>query len=145
MSIVIDKRKTKIIYVDKENNHVGKGDEVMKLISVCGMSPIDTYVAIIAGGLKLNETEVTVLKYIIKNNGTKLMGQICIEVSKTINKSTATVSRAISYLRNKKLIYGGGAKVVKLSASINTSIDALDKVKFIVVEVEPKITSNGIL
>lgn len=145
MSIVIDKRETDIIYVDKNNMHVANNDEVIKLMSIGGMSPIDTYIAIIAGGLHLNATEVAVLKYIINNNGTKLTGQVCVEVAKVIDKSTATVSRAISYLREKKLIYGTGAKVVRLSASINASVDTLNTANFIVVEVKPEVTSSGIL
>lgn len=145
MSIVIDKRETDIIYVDKNNMHVANNDEVIKLISIGGMSPIDTYIAIIAGGLYLNETEVAVLKYIIKNNGTKLTGQVCVEVAKVIDKSTATVSRAINCLREKKLIYVDDAKVVRLSASINASVDTLNTANFIVVEVKPEVTSSGIL
>ena len=32
MNLVIDKRKTNIIYVDKDNNHVANNNDIIKLI-----------------------------------------------------------------------------------------------------------------
>lgn len=144
MNIITDKRKTNIIYVDKNNNHVANNDDILKLINTDNSSNIDVYIGIIAGANNLNETEIAVLKYILNNNGNNLIGQVCVNVARIINKSTATVARAITSLRDMKLIYGNGANTVKLSSSITTNIETLSKAKFIVIELNPEITSNSV-
>lgn len=144
MNIVINNHETTAIYVDKANNHIANSDEIIRFMCCAYKSPIDKYIAIISGGLYFNKTEVAVLKHLIYNNGTELSGQICVAVAKEINKSTTTVARAIATLRNEKLIYGDGDKAVKLSASIATSIEALSKAKFFVIEVNPEVTSPKI-
>ena len=68
MKIVIDNRKTDILYVDKENNHVIKDKETIKLVNARDNSNIDVYIGIIAGINRLNETESFVLKHIMINN-----------------------------------------------------------------------------
>lgn len=144
MNIVIDKRKTNIIYVDKNNNHVANNDDILKLINTDNSSNIDVYIGIIAGANNLNGTEIAVLKYILNNNDNNLIGQVCVNVAKIINKSTATVARAITSLRNMKLIYGNDANTIKLSSSITTNIETISKTKFIVIELNPEVTSNSI-
>lgn len=144
MNVITDKRKTNIIYVDKNNNHVANNDDILKLINIDNSSNIDIYIGIIAGANNLNETEIAVLKHVLNNNGCELIGELCFAVSKIINKSTATVARAIANLRNMKLIYGDGANTIKLSSSITTNIKTLSKAKFIVIELNPEVTSNSI-
>lgn len=144
MNIIKDNRNSNAIYVDKANNHVANADEIVRFKCAEYMSAIDKYIAIITAGLYLNEAEVAVIKHIINNNGTELSGQICIAVAKEINKSTATVARAISSLRDKRLLYGDGAKATTLSSAIAASIDSLIKAKFFVIELNPDITSKHI-
>lgn len=144
MNIVIDKRKTNIIYVDKDNNHVANNNDVIKLIATNNTSAVDTYVKILAGTYSLNNTEIAVLKYLIAGNSNELAGIVCVTVAKIIRKSSATVARAIDSLRNKRLIYGDGANVVKVSSSIATSTSAIANAKFLIVELHPEVTSNGV-
>lgn len=144
MKVIIDKRKSNAIYVDKSNNHVANVDDIIKLTFTDNYATIDKYIAIIAGVYKLNETEVAVLKYIITDKYNSLSGQVCIAVAKIINKSTATIARAIDSLRTKKLIYGNGANTLKVSTSIDVNNDALSNAKFVVIELHPEVTSNGV-
>lgn len=144
MNIIIDNRNSDAIYVNKANNHIANSDEIIRFILTDNNSNIDKYIAIIAGIYHLGKAETAVIKYIMINDNTVLSGEICVAVAKSINKSTATVARAIANLRDKKLIYDDGAKAVKLSASIATSIEALSKAKFFVIEVNPEVTSPKI-
>lgn len=144
MNLVIDKRKSNAIYVDKSNNHIANADDIIKLTFIDNSTAINKYIAIIAGVYKLNDTEVAILKYIINNKYNNLSGQVCITVAKIINKSTATIARAIASLRDKRLIYSDENNAIKISTSININIEALYKAKFLVIELHPEITSNGI-
>lgn len=144
MKVIIDKRKSNAIYVDKYNNHIANVDNIIKLTFTDNSATIDKYIAIIAGVYKLNETEVAVLKYIITDKYNSLSGQVCITVAKIINKSTATIARAIDSLRTKKLIYGNGANALKVSTSIDVNNEALSNAKFVVIELHPEVTSNGV-
>lgn len=144
MDLVIDKRKTDIIYVDKVNNHVANSNNVIKLMSINNDSNIDTYIKILAGTYALNDTEIAVLRYIITNRYNNLSGTICATVAKVINKSVTTIVRAIDSLRAKRLIYGNSSNALKVSTSIATDVDALSNAKFIVIELHPEVTSNGV-
>ena len=144
MNLVIDKRKTDIIYVDKDNNHVANNNDIIKLIATNNTSAINAYVKILAGTYSLNDTEIAVLKYLIASNSNGLAGIVCDAVAKLICKSTATVARAIASLRDKRLIYIDSANVIKVSSSIAASTSAIDNAKFLIVELHPEITSNGI-
>lgn len=144
MKVIIDKRKSNAIYVDKYNNHIANVDNIIKLTFTDNSATIDKYIAIIAGVYKLNETEVAVLKYIITDKYNSLSGQVCITVAKIINKSTATIARAIDSLRTKKLIYGNGANALKVSTSIDVNNEALSNAKFVVIELHPEVTSNSV-
>lgn len=144
MDIVKDNRISKAIYVDSANNHYADKTGIIKFIISGYASAVDKYIAILAGGYHLNEAEAAVLKHIVNNNGTELSGQVCVAVAKVINKSAATVARAIATLRDKRLIYGDGAKAIKLSSSINTSVQALANAQFFIIEVNPEVTSPKI-
>ena len=144
MDLIIDKRKTDIIYVDKANNHVANSNDVIKLISINNDSNIDAYIKIFAGVYCLNDTEVAVLRHIITNTNDELSGVVCVAVAKLINKSAATIARAIDSLRAKRLIYGNGANALKVSTSIATNAKAISNAKFIVIELRPEVTSNGV-
>lgn len=144
MDITIDKRKTDIIYVDKANNHVAYNDETIKLINNCNNSVIDIYVNILAGVNKLNDTEIEVLKYIMYNDNNVHYIKILNNVSKNINKSVTTVSRAISTLKSKKLIYATSFNNIIISDYIAISNNKTNNAKFLVIELNPKITSREI-
>lgn len=144
MDICIDKRKSEIIYVDKANNHVADNSEVIKLINNCNVSIIDIYVKILAGINKLNDTEIEVLKYIMYESNISSYNNILNNVSKNINKSTTTVSRAINSLKDKKLIYAHCSNNIIVSNNIAISKYDVNNAKFLVIELNPKETSNGI-
>lgn len=144
MDLIIDKRKTDIIYVDKANNHVANSNDVIKLISINNDSNIDTYIKIFAGVYCLNDTEVAVLRYIITNTDNELSGIVCATVAKLINKSTTTVARAIDSLRAKRLIYSTDSNAIRVSTSIAINAKAISNAKFIVIELHPEVTSNGV-
>lgn len=144
MDITIDKRKTDIIYVDKANNHVAYNKEVIKLINNCNSSVIDIYINILAGCNKLNDIESKVIKYIICNIEKNYYNYVLNEVAKSINKSTTTISRAIKSLINKKLIYINSANKIILSNAIAIDKNAIDNSKFLIIELNPKVTSKEI-
>lgn len=144
MDIVKDNRISKAIYVDSANNHCADKTSIIKFIISGYASPVDKYIAILAGGYHLNEAEAAVLKHIINNNGTELSGQVCVAVAKVINKSAATVARAIDALRAKRLVYGNGSNALKVSASINAEVKDIANAKFIVIELHPEVTSPKI-
>lgn len=144
MDISIDKRKTDIIYVDKENNHVANNDEVLKLVSTNNKTNVDTYVRIISAAYNLNDTEIAVLKYLIDNDNVSTTLLIPMIVAERINKSRATISRAIDSLRDKHLIYITSSNCVVVVNSIYTNRDNLIKAKFLVIELHPEVTSKGI-
>ena len=144
MDITIDKRKTDIIYVDKANNHVAYNKEVIKLINNCNSSIIDVYVNILAGFNNLNDTESKVIKYIICNVKENYYNYVLNSVSKNINKSTTTISRAIKSLINKKLIYINSANKIILSNAIAIDKDTIDNSKFLIIELNSKVTSKEI-
>lgn len=144
MNIIKDNRNSNAIYVDKANNHVANTDEIIRFRCAKYMSTIDKYIAIVTGGLSFNNTEIAVLKHIINNNGTKLSGELCIAVAKEVNKSTATVVRAINTLRDEGFIYGDGSNIIKLSSAIAANIEDINKANFFVIEVNPDVTSKHI-
>lgn len=144
MNLVTDKRKTDIIYVDKANNHIANSNEIVKLMSINNDSNIDIFLKILAGAYALNDAEVAVLRYIIADKDNSLSGQVCVAIAKLINKSTATVARAIDALRAKRLIYGNGSNTLKVSASINAKVKDIANAKFIVIELHPEVTSPKI-
>lgn len=142
MKIVIDKRKSNAMYVDKSNNHIANSNDIIRLTFTDNNATIDKYIDIIAGVYKLNDTEIAVLKYIANDKYSSTNGQVCVAVAKVINKSTATIARAIDSLRAKRLIYNNEANALKVSTSIAITNEALSKAKFIVIELNPEITSN---
>lgn len=144
MDITIDKRKTDIIYVDKANNHVAYNKEVIKLINNCNSSVIDVYINILAGFNNLNDTESKVIKYIICNIEKNYYNYVLNTVAKNINKSTTTISRAIKSLINKKLIYINSANKIILSNAIAIDKDDINNSKFLIIELNPKVTSKEI-
>lgn len=148
MNISIDKRKTNIIYVDKENNHIANDDEVLKLVNNCNNDTnsnninIDTYVNIIAGYNNLSTIEVDVLKYLLYNSKDNSLKDVCDNVSKVINKSGITIKRAVYSLKSKGLVYINATNCVVISNTINTSVSKINNAKFIVIELNTKDTSN---
>ena len=144
MEIVIDNRKTDILYVDKENNHVIKDKETIKLVNAGNNSNIDIYINIIAGINKLNETESTVLKYIMSNDDSVKRFKVINDVAKDINKSISTVIRAIECLNVKGLVYVTNAGEIKVSNSINVNINDIVNARLLVIELNPEITSKPI-
>lgn len=144
MNIVIDNRKSDAMYVDKANNHIANSDKIIRFILTDNASNVDKYIGIIAGVYNLGEAETAVLKYVIINDNITLSGEVCVTVAKAIDKSTATVARAIANLRDKKLIYGDGAKALRPSITVAADLKAIAKAKFFVIEVNPEVTSPKI-
>lgn len=148
MNISIDKRKTNIIYVDKENNHIANDDEVLKLVNNCNNDTdsnninIDAYVNIIAGYNNLSTIEVDVLKYLLYNSKDNGLKDICDNVSKVVNKSSITIKRAVYSLKAKSLVYINAANCVVVSNTISASVSKINNAKFIVIELNTKDTSN---
>lgn len=144
MKIVIDNRKTDILYVDKENNHVIKDNEVIKLINVGDNVNMDVYIGIITGINKLNETESIVLRYVMNNNSSSKRFKVINDVAKNINKSISTVIRAIDCLNAKGLIYNTNAGEIKVSNSIKADVSDIANAKLLAIELVPEITSKAV-
>ena len=144
MKIVIDNRKTDILYVDKENNHVIKDKEVIKLINAGDNVNMDIYIGIIAGINRLNETESVVLRYVIDNNGSVKRLNAINDIPKDINKSVSTVNRAIEWLNVKGLVYVTNAGEIKVSSSINVDADAITNARLLAIELVPGVTSKAV-
>ena len=144
MKIVIDNRKTDILYVDKENNHVIKDEEIIKLVNTGANVNLDIYIGIIAGINRLTETESIVLKYIMSNNGSVKRLKIINDVAIIINKSISTVTRAIECLNIKGLVYNTNAGDIKVSNSINADVSNIANAKILAIELNPDVTSRAI-
>ena len=144
MKIVIDNRKTDILYVDKENNHVIKDKEVIKLINAGDNVNMDIYIGIIAGINRLNETESVVLRYVIDNNGSVKRLNAINDITKDINKSVSTVNRAIECLNVKGLVYVTNAGEIKVSSSINVDADVIANARLLAIELVPGVTSKAV-
>lgn len=144
MKIVIDNRKTDILYVDKENNHVIKDKEVIKLINAGDNVNMDIYIGIIAGINRLNETESFVLRYVITNNGSVKRLNAINDITKDINKSVSTVNRAIECLNIKGLIYVTNTGEVKVSNSINVNANTITNARLLAIELVPEVTSKAV-
>lgn len=148
MNISIDKRKTNIIYVDKENSHIANDDEVLKLVNNCNNDAdsnninINTYVNIIAGYNNLSTIEVDVLKYLLYNSKDNGLKDVCDNISKVVNKSGITIKRAVYSLKAKGLVYINAANCVVVSNTISASVSKINNAKFIVIELNTKDTSN---
>ena len=144
MKIVIDNRKTDILYVDKENNHVIKDEEIIKLVNTGTNVNLDIYVGIIAGINRLNETESIVLRYVINNNGSVKRLNAINDITKDINKSVSTINRAIECLNIKGLVYITNAGYIKVSNSININADTIANAKILAIELVPGVTSKAV-
>jgi hypothetical protein len=144
MKIVIDNRKTDILYVDKENNHVVKDEEIIKLVNTGANANMDIYIGIIAGINRLTETESIVLRYIIDNNSSVKRFKVINNVAKDINKSISTVIRAIDCLNNKGLIYVTNVGDIKVSNSINADVNDIANAKILAIELNPEVTSRAV-
>ena len=144
MNIVDDRRKTNIIYVDKENNHAAYNDEVFKLVNNDNDSNINIYIGLIAISKGLNNTEIEVLRYIILHSKMEMYSVICNEVAEIINKSTMTIARAIDSLRDKGLVYIDKMRYVIVSINVATNIAAICKAKYFIIETNPYVTSTNI-
>ena len=78
------------------------------------------------------------------NSNVDRYNNILNNVSKIINKSTTTVSRAINTLKDKKLIHVYSSNNVAISNDIAISKYTVKNSKFLVIELNPKVTSKGI-
>ena len=144
MKIVIDNRKTDILYVDKENNHVIKDEEIIKLVNTGANANMDIYIGIIAGINRLTETESIVLKYIMNNDSSVKRFKVINDVAKDINKSISTVIRAIECLNIKGLIYNTNAGDIKVSNSIKADVNVIANAKILAIELNPEVTSRAV-
>ena len=129
---------------DKENNHVIKDKETIKLVNARDNSNIDVYIGIIAGINRLNETESFVLKHIMINNGSVKKLNVINDITKDINKSVSTVNRAIECLNIKGLVYITNTGKIKVSNSIKVNVDDIVNSKLLAIELNPKVTSKAI-
>ena len=143
MNIVDDKRKTNIIYVDKENNQVAYNDEVFKLVNNDNDANINIYIGLIAISKGLNDTEIEVLKYVILHSKVAMYSVICNDVAEIVNKSNMTIARAIDNLRNKGLVYIDKTRYVFVSINIAADVASICKAKYFIIETNPYVTSNN--
>ena len=144
MNIVIDNRNNNSLYVDKVNNHIAKSDEIIKLTNNKNISNLDAYINILAGNYNLNKNEIAVLKYIMNKNNCVLSTDICKDVAKITNKSIITISRALNSIIKNNLAYINIFNEVYVSTNIDIDSSNIEKVKFIIIELRPEITSNNI-
>ena len=144
MNIVVDNRNNNSLYVDKVNNHIAKSDEIIKLTNNKNISNLDAYINILAGNYNLNKNEIAVLKYIMNKNNCVLNTDICKNVAKITNKSIITISRALNSIIKNNLAYINIFNEVYLSTNIDIDSSNIEKVKFLIIELRPEITSNNI-
>lgn len=144
MNLTKDIRDIDVIYVDKINRHVANNDTIIKLVNDSSMNNVDVYVNIISAGYNLNKTEIEVLRYVVGNNNKVSITKVHNDVARIVGKSTMTINRAIHSLRVKKLVYINENDDVQVSSAVLTDVDTINKAQFIVIEVAPKVTSNGL-
>lgn len=144
MNIVTDDRDKEILYVDKTNLHNANNDNVIKLINNGNIDTIDIICNIIAGDNKLNELETDMLRIIINNNGFIFNKNNIKKLSYLIGKSETTVNRVIDSLNKKRIIFHNIVdNKISLSSNLNLHKDKLNKIDFIIIEVNPNKTSNN--
>lgn len=144
MKIAIDNRNTDIRYVDKANLHNANNDEVIKFINCGDRNNSSVIINVIAGYYSLNKTESVILKYIMFNYDIVYYKKVVNVISIITGKSTSTIDRAISNLKTKGLIYITINNEIKVSSSIKVDINKVNNAKFLVIELNPDVTSNGV-
>lgn len=142
MNIAVDKRNSSILLVDKENLIKADSKEIIKLINSNNNSVYSIITNIYSGCYNLTRIESIILEYMFhaeKINNKDLLNIIC----ESTQKSTSTVNRAISYLRDKRLIVVNKENIIKLASNVFIDKQKLDNTKFIVIELIDKNKINS--
>lgn len=128
----IDRRKTNIMYVDKENLHVAEDEEVLKFY--CKDDKVNTIAKLLCIDKDLTKEEFNVFLLIFKYKQINIhkLEKIYFD---TYNKSKSTFDRAIKTLKSKSIIYVNNTNGITKLYSNYTTNKYIDNIEFIVIEV----------
>lgn len=144
MEIVIDTRKTDNHYYDKELKHIANNNDIIKFNNNDGASAFNIVIDVLASSLKLNEQERNVLYIINYYNQIKDVNTILDIYKSNYNRSRTTFNRAIDTLEKKRVIKVDNRGLIKINKSYVINNNTSAKAKFLVVEINPKVTSKTI-
>lgn len=144
MNITVDKRTTAITYVDKNNLHVATDKDIIKLVNVdTNSNSIKIAASIIAMSKKLNKEEANLYYTILIHTNARNTKTISNYYMKEYNKSYSTYCRAIEGLVKANIINIVSNTIINVNANYDLDIKA-NNAKFLVIELNAKVTSNGI-
>lgn len=144
MKLIKDNRKTDIMYVDKANLQYAENEEILKLVSP--NNSINTYINTIAGAYRLNQYQISVIKYLLVNSDVvNTYGEVSAKVARVFAKTPITIARAIENLRKQGLVLVNVNGEIKISSIIENNIEVINKAKFIVIEVTTNNNTKPIL
>lgn len=148
MDINVDKRITNITYVDRRNLHVATGKDIIKLINIdtadnADNNPIRIAASIIAMSKRLNKEEANLYYTILIHTISRNTKAIANYYMKGYNKSYSTYCRAIEGLVKAGIIKIVSNTIINVNEDYDLNIQA-NIAKFLVIELNTKVTSNGL-
>lgn len=144
MGLEIDNRISEAMYVDRANNHVANGDEIVKLTYNDDLPIIAKYINIISAAYFLSKAESLILYHITIHQGLILNSENLIILADLTYRTIATVTRIIKHLEEREFIYITNNKEIYLRAKFKVNLEKISKAKFIIIEVNPNETSSKI-
>lgn len=148
MNINVDKRTTDITYVDKNNLHVATDKDIIKLINIdisddVNNNPIRIASSIIAMSKGLNKEETNLYYTLLVCKYARNTKAIANHYMKEYNKSYSTYCRAIEGLVKAGIIKIVSNVIIEVKDDYDLDIQTLNA-KFLVIELNAKVTSNGL-
>lgn len=138
MNLIIDNRKSSVMYVDTYNLHYGDNKDIIKFIDTDNTNPNHTVAKLIGISKELNDSEVELLAIIYDNIDNTNVDFI----KSKYDKSVSTFNRSLNSLIDKYIV-----KVISNIIVINEKYNIArdnNKRKFVVIELKPDETSKGI-
>lgn len=147
MDITVDKRTTAITYVDKNNLHVATDKDIIKLINIdtadYANNPIRIAASIIAMSKGLNKEEANLYYILLVHVNARNTKAIANYYMNECDKSYSTYCRAIEGLVKAGIIKIVSNTIIDVKAEYDLDIQA-STAKFLVIELNAKVTSNGL-
>lgn len=148
MNITVDKRTTAITYVDKNNLHVATDKDIIKLINIdtaddANNNPIRIAASIIAMSKGLNKEEANLYYTLLVHVNARNTKAIANYYMNEYDKSYSTYCRAIEGLAKAGIIKIVSNTIIDVKADYDLDIQA-PTAKFLVIELNTKVTSNGL-
>lgn len=144
MNITVDKRTTSITYVDKNNLHIATDKDIIKLINIdTSDNPVRIAASIIAVSKGLNKEEANLYYTLLIHTNARNTKTIANYYMNEYDKSYSTYCRAIEGLVKAGIIKIVSNTIIDVKADYDLNMQAL-AAKFLVIELNAEVTSNGL-